>query len=53
MSGFAGPLLPISETEILILSGPFAGETMDYEPSTGFIYHQSVVFKPVSLASNG
>ena len=46
MAGFVGPLKPISETEIIILSGSFAGETMVYEPDTGNIYHQSIVYKP-------
>jgi len=46
MVGFVGPLLPISETEIIILSGSFVGETMIYEPSTGYIYHQSIIYKP-------
>jgi len=46
MAGSVGPLRPMNETEIIILSGPFAGETMAYEPGTGYIYHQSIVFKP-------
>ncbi|MEA3439761.1 MAG: hypothetical protein U9R58_05710 [Chloroflexota bacterium] len=46
MAGFVGPLLPISESEIIILSGSFAGETMVYKPGTGNIYHQSIVYKP-------
>jgi len=46
MPGVVGPLKPITETEIIILSGPFAGETMVYEPATGYIYHQWVVYKP-------
>jgi len=46
MAGSFGPILPISETEIIIQSGPFVGETMLYEPGTGNIYHQSMVFKP-------
>ncbi|MCJ7735896.1 MAG: beta-lactamase family protein, partial [Anaerolineae bacterium] len=46
MPGTIGPLYPISETEIIILSGPFAGETMVYEPATGRIYHQWVVYRP-------
>ena len=46
MSGVVGPLKPIGETEIIILSGPFAGETLVYEPDSGYIYHQSIVFKP-------
>jgi CubicO group peptidase (beta-lactamase class C family) len=47
MPGVVGPLLPISETEMVILSGPFAGETMTYDPGTGSITHQWVVYKPV------
>jgi hypothetical protein len=46
MAGFVGPLLPTSESEIIILSGSFAGEIMVYEPGTGNVYHQSIVFKP-------
>jgi CubicO group peptidase (beta-lactamase class C family) len=46
VAGFVGPILPISESEIIILSGSFAGETMIYEQSTGYIYHQSIVYKP-------
>jgi len=45
MSGFVGPLMTISETEIIIMSGSFAGETMVYEPVTGSIYHQNIVYK--------
>jgi hypothetical protein len=47
MPGVIGPLNPISETEIIILSGPFAGETMVYDPGTGYIYHQWVVYRPI------
>jgi CubicO group peptidase (beta-lactamase class C family) len=46
VAGFVGPILPISGTEIIILSGPFAGETMVYEPDTGFMHHQMIVYKP-------
>lgn len=45
MAGSIGPILPVSETEIIIQSGPFVGETMVYESATGNIYHQSVVYK--------
>jgi hypothetical protein len=45
MAGFVGPILPISDTEIIILSGPYAGETMFFEPTTGNIYHQNIVFR--------
>ena len=50
MAGWVGPILPISETEIIILSGSFAGETMLLEPETGNIYHQSIVFKPIEAS---
>jgi hypothetical protein len=46
MPGVVGPLKPIGETEIIILGGPFAGETMIYDPDTGTITHQWVVYKP-------
>jgi len=46
MAGPIGPLNPISATEIIIMSGSFAGETMDYEPATGCIYHQSFRYNP-------
>lgn len=46
MAGLIGPLKPITATEIIIMSGPFAGETMDYEPTTGCIYHQSFRYNP-------
>jgi len=45
MAGMVGPILPISDTEIVILSGPFSGETMVYEPSSGNIAHQSIVYE--------
>jgi CubicO group peptidase (beta-lactamase class C family) len=47
MAGFVGPLLPISENEIIILSGAFAGETMVYDSETGNIYHQNIVYKRI------
>ncbi len=47
MSGVIGTIRPLSETEIIILGGPFLGETMIYEPDTGYVYHQSHVYKPV------
>jgi CubicO group peptidase (beta-lactamase class C family) len=43
MGGVVGPILPINENEIIILSGPFAGETMFYESETGNIYHRMYV----------
>jgi hypothetical protein len=44
MAGAIGPIVPISETELIILSGSFAGETMVYSPETGNIYHQMNVY---------
>ena len=49
MAGYVGPILPISETQIIILSGPFAGETMVYESDTGYIHHQSIIYKPSTM----
>jgi len=46
MSGVFGPLLPKEENFIRILSGPFAGETMEYFPETGHLVHQNAVFVP-------
>ncbi len=51
MTRYVGPILPISETELIIMSGPFAGETMVYEPKTGTIYHQNHVYKGTSSKS--
>jgi hypothetical protein len=45
MTGIVGPILPISETEFIIMSGVFAGETMVYNPEIGTIPHQWVVYK--------
>ena len=46
MDGYVGPMWPVSETQIIILSGSFAGETMVYDPGTGEISHQSIVYRP-------
>jgi hypothetical protein len=45
MPGVIGPILPISESEIIILSGSFTGEIMTYDPDSGTIYHQWVVYR--------
>jgi CubicO group peptidase (beta-lactamase class C family) len=45
MTGIVGPVLPISKTELIVMSGVFAGETMIYNPDKGTISHQGVVFK--------
>ena len=51
MSGAIGPIWPIDDAQvnsgtIIILSGPFAGETITRDPQTGNLYHQGFVFKP-------
>jgi hypothetical protein len=46
MSGVFGPLLPVDENRLTILSGPFAREIMEYEPSTGRLLHQNGIFLP-------
>jgi len=37
---------PISQSELIILSGPFDGETMYRSSESGYIYWQNRVFKP-------
>ena len=39
-------LKPISSSELIIENGPFDGETMFRDSNTGYIYWQTVVFKP-------
>jgi hypothetical protein len=46
MAGYVGPIRPISDTELIILSGSFAGETMVYAPENGAITHQMIVYQP-------
>jgi CubicO group peptidase (beta-lactamase class C family) len=48
MSGVIGPILPIDDNSIIILSGPFAGETITRDLQTGYLYHQGHVYKPVA-----
>jgi CubicO group peptidase (beta-lactamase class C family) len=45
MAGMHGPISPISETEIIILSGPFAGEVMVREADAGRILHQGMSYQ--------
>ena len=47
MSGAIGPVFPIDDETIIILSGPFNGETIAYDRVSGFLYHQGFVYKPV------
>ncbi len=46
MTGSIGPIAPIDDTTILILSGPFNGETITPDTNTGYLYHQGFVYKP-------
>jgi len=46
MSGVYGPVLPINDTTIIIVGGPFAGETMDYFPDSGNIIYHKTLFEP-------
>jgi hypothetical protein len=46
MAGYVGPMLPISETEIIILSGSFQGETLHNDPDTGQLIHQMILYTP-------
>lgn len=47
MSSIFGPILPMEDNFIRILSGPFAGETMEYFPETGYLVHQNAVYVPI------
>jgi CubicO group peptidase (beta-lactamase class C family) len=47
MSGAIGPILPIDENTIIILSGTFALETISFDAQSGYLYHQGHVYKPI------
>jgi CubicO group peptidase (beta-lactamase class C family) len=47
LSGVFGPILPLDDHYVKIMSGPFAGETMEYLPESGQIVHQNIVFLPI------
>ena len=49
MSGVFGPLLPVDEQHLTILSGPFAGEIMEYDAPTGRLLHQNGIFLPANF----
>ncbi len=51
MSGAVGPILPIDDNTLIILSGSFHGETITRDPENGYLAHQGVVFKPVALTA--
>lgn len=48
MSGPYGPILPVNDTLIRVLSGSYHGEFLDYDPGSGVIIHQKWAFVPVS-----
>lgn len=48
MSGFFGPILPVDEQHLTILSGPFAGEIIEYDAPTGRLLHQNGIFLPAN-----
>lgn len=47
MSGIYGPILPIDEQYLIIVGGPFKGETMEYHADSGSIVHQKTIFIPL------
>lgn len=46
VSGAIGPVIAIDDTTIIVMSGPFAGETMKLDPDSGVITHQHVCYLP-------
>jgi hypothetical protein len=52
LSGVFGPIIPQNDNFIRIVSGPFAGETMEYLPDSGHIIHQNMVFLPLTSLQN-
>lgn len=46
MSGGAGPVLPLDDNTVIILSGPFHGETVSRDPEAGTLTHQGFVLQP-------
>lgn len=49
MSGAVGPIYPLDENTLVILSGSFNGETITRDPETGTLTHQGLLFKPLVL----
>lgn len=46
LSGVFGPVVPVNDHCLEIMSGPFAGETIEYDPATGFLIHQNAFLIP-------
>ena len=51
MSGIYGPIIPVDDKYLIIVGGPFQGETMEYSTETGHIIHQKTIFIP-SMSAN-
>ncbi len=49
MSGAYGPILPVNDTLLRVISGSYHGEFLDHDPETGVIFHQKWAFIPVRL----
>jgi CubicO group peptidase (beta-lactamase class C family) len=47
MSGPYGPILPVNDTLMRVLSGAYHGEYLDHDPVSGVILHQKWAFLPV------
>ncbi len=52
MSGAYGPILPVNDTLVRVISGSYHGEFLDYDPETGVIFHQKWAFIPVNLTAS-
>jgi len=48
MSGPFGPIVPLDDKHLIISSGPFSGEVIEYFTESGHIIHQNAVFIPAS-----
>ena len=48
MSGAYGPILPVNDTLLRVISGSYHGEFLDHDPETGVIFHQKWAFIRVS-----
>lgn len=46
MSGIFGPVVPVDDHYLEIMSGPFAGETIEYDSKSGNLIHQNAFFIP-------
>ncbi|MCP4645085.1 MAG: beta-lactamase family protein [bacterium] len=42
-----GVLHPISPTELLLIGGPYDGETVNYDPETRCLHRQGLIYRPI------